>query len=165
MGNCVPLFLILLVYLRSNLTILLCIKLFIFTLKVIVFILQQLQSFSCLSWKITIGILNAGSCMKRLSDRAVHSNPCLSFDWAWETAWTKLVVHMALYLWVILTLSWFARCSVGCKNHNFSWCNILCSIQLEEIFLLILTLGKDKIHGLYGLSQKQQAMKIPAARK
>lgn len=80
MGNCVPLFLILLVYLRSNLTILLCIKLFIFTLKVIVFILQQLQSFSSLSWKITIGILNAGSCMKRLSDRVVHSNPCLSFN-------------------------------------------------------------------------------------
>lgn len=77
MGNCVFLFLILLVYLRSNLTILLCIKLFIFTLKVIVFIPQQLQSFSCLSWKTTVRVLNAETCMKHLSDTAVHSNPYL----------------------------------------------------------------------------------------
>lgn len=71
MENGVSLFLILLVYLRSNMTILLCIKLFIFTLKVIVFIFQPLQSFSCLSW--TIRILDAESCMEHLSDTAIHS--------------------------------------------------------------------------------------------
>lgn len=77
MKNGVSLFLILLVYLRNNLTILLCIKLFIFTLKVIVFIFQQLQSFSCLTWTTNFRILEAESCMEHLSDTAIHSNPYL----------------------------------------------------------------------------------------
>lgn len=77
MGNCVSLFLILPVYLRSNMTILKCIKLFIFTVLVIVFILQQLQSFSCLSCKIILRNLSAESCTNHLSDSAVHSNPYL----------------------------------------------------------------------------------------